>query len=60
MTFRTPPGYAEDVAKTVLPGVAPGVAGIVGLPALLDDYVAGPAAARRALQQYFGSGQWGR
>lgn len=53
------PGYAEDVAKTVLPGVARGVASIVGLPRALDEF-AGLAAAQpgRAYNKYFGSGKY--
>lgn len=53
------PGIVEDIVKSVPSGVARGVAGVIGLPALLEkgmDYVA--AQPGRAYNRYFGSGQW--
>ena len=51
---------SEDVAKSVPPGVARGVAGVIGLPALLERaWITSRRLQQVALySRYFGSGQW--
>ena len=54
------PSVIEDVAKSVPAGLARGVAGVVGLPGFLQDYVVDPLASApgRAYNKLFGSGRY--
>lgn len=54
------PGVAEDIAKTIPAGLARGVAGGVGLPGFLQDYIADPIASLpgRAYNYFAGSGKF--
>lgn len=51
------PGVVEDVAKTILPGLVRGAAGVAGLPRMLEDVAAAAAAVPgRAYNKFFGTG----